>query len=357
MSYMSAGDIRILSRRVPIIVDAPLEELQFWMDEAKDVIDTFCGQSFDFEHQTTKTVRATTSTLVYLPKPLSGEVTISGENNGVLFSTQKGTPINNNIPSVFIDLPIEVHSGNSTKIFELFPGSHVFGYYWNNQLYRSPAAKTLFVTGDWGYKLTELDLLISAANELKQTYAAHIASTVFHIAADTTNTVTVTATNETSAIDLANELQNAFNNHLASTTVHTTADTNASDVSIATDVSSAFLLLYDLKNKFNEHIDRGSNNNPPIHLEKDEVNISVVNLDDKNAVMPSVIRRSFLRIVQRIAIRSDYEDHRQISSPYITESLGDEYSYDLSNGTMRNLIRPEEAVMLLPYVNRGPVVM
>jgi hypothetical protein len=70
-----------------------------------------------------------------------------------------------------------------------------------------------------------------------------------------------------------------------------------------------------------------------------------------------VIRRVFLRLVQRLAIRDEAEDHRQINSVYASETLGDGYTYDLNNGTLRNLIRPEEAHMLLPYVNRGRIVI
>jgi hypothetical protein len=348
--YMTGDEVRALSRRLPEIINATDEELSFWMDEAFDVLNSYCQQDFVYERQVTKTVRATTGTLVYLPKVLSGEVTLADDCGNTFYSTT--TSLNDGCRT-------------STTV-ELFPGNFVLGYYRYNQQYPGRGPHTLHVTGDWGFAPTSEGLLIDGVNSLKAAYEKHRVSTVAHNQADTlnpilsadaslvpTNTITVTSGFDlTSVAILLNELKGAINSHFGDFVVHVAADTNTSVLPDVTDVASAWALLVDLKGRFNAHI-----SNLTYHIETDTANLVKASADLEGSVMPRQIRRAFLRLVQRIAIRDDAEDHRQINSPYSTETLGDGYSYDLNNGTLRNLLRPEEVHMLLPYVNRGRIVI
>lgn len=71
---------------------------------------------------------------------------------------------------------------------------------------------------------------------------------------------------------------------------------------------------------------------------------------------PDAIKIVFIRLVLRLAIRSSEEDMIHLGSGYTTETTGDGYAYNLSNGTLRNLLRPEDFVLLWPYVNHGIVI-
>jgi len=333
--YMTGDEIRALSRRIPEIVCATDEELSFWMDEAFDVLNNFCQQDFTYERQVTKRARHTTGTLVYLPKVLGGDITIVDGCGETIFASSTSAAC-------------------STRPVEVFPGSFVLGYYRFNQRYPVNAnAHVLFVTGDWGYFNTPTDLVVNGANVLKRQYEAHRVDTVSHNQADTLNTITAPdATDNDSAAILINELKAVINSHFGDFVVHVEADTNTSNLPDAIDQTTTIQILQDLTQRFNAHLlNTGS------HVEADTSNRFTDSVDVEGSVMPRVIRRVFLRLVQRLAIRDEAEDHRQINSPYTTETLGDGYSYDLSNGTLRNLIRPEEAHMLLPYVNRGRVVV
>ena len=352
--YMTGDEIRALSRRLPEIINATDEELHFWMDEAFDVLNNFCQQDFVYERQVRKTVRATTGTLVYLPKVLSGEVTIEDACGDTIYSN--------------IDTLGQTCRVSSTV--ELFPGNFVLGYYRNNRQYRSPDAQTLLITGDWGFAPTKAALLTDAVNSIKAAYERHRLSTVAHNQADVLNTVlsadATYTTNTTTSLKpdvdnkddfatvavLLNELKGVINSLLGDFVVHVEADPNVSIAPDVTDEASAWALVTDLKGRLNAHV-----SSETYHIEADRDNLVLASTDLDGSVMPRQIRRAFLRLVQRIAIRDDAEDHRQLNSPYSNETLGDGYTYDLGNGTLRNLLRPEEAHMLLPYVNRGRIVI
>ena len=354
--YMTGDEIRALSRRLPEIINATDEELHFWMDDAFDVLNNFCQQDFVFERQVTKRVRATTGTLVYLPKVLSGEVQIADSCGTTVFATSSSAG----------------DTCQTSSIVELFPGNFVLGYYKYNSQYPTPDPHTLFVTGDWGFVPTKAELLANSVNSLKAAYEKHRLSTVAHNQADILNAIlsaeATYTTNTTVSLKpdvdnssntdfesvaiLLNELKGVINSHFGDFVVHVSADSNLSTLPDVTDEGSAWGLLADLKRKFNAHI-----TSTAYHVEADTDNYMDYNADPNSAVMPRQIRRAYLRLVQRIAIRDETEDHRQINSPYTNETLGDGYSYDLNNGTLRNLLRPEEAHMLLPYVNRGRIVI
>ena len=355
--YMTGDEIRALSRRIPEIVNATEEEISFWMDEAADVIHAFCQQDFLYERQTTKQVRAGTNTLVYLPKILSGDVTITDMDGGEVFSNSKPNSkfVNR---TLFNDSDTIVYNtiGLSTTglAIELFPGSNVIAYYQGNKVYRPAKAKILNVKGDWGFTPDKEAFFITAVNTLKTCYETHrMTADDVHLAIDTTNvSLSPLGTDLITALTLLNELQEAINGHFGNTLAHKEADTNLSTVQAASDIDSGFTLVQDLKKKFNAHC-----YSIKCHIKADETNIVWAGVDPDTAVLPRPLRRVFLRIVQRLAIRDEAEDFRQMNSAYTSETLGDGYTYDLSNGTLRGLIRPEEAHMLLPYVNRGRVVI
>lgn len=349
--YMTGDEIRALSRRIPAICNATDEELDFWMDDAFDVINNYCQQDFTFERQVTRQVRASNNTIVTLPKVLSGDITVTDEDGRGLSTPSASTssstyPTYGGTSSGFV-------KGPKGADIEVFAGTNHLGYYQNNIKQPRQAAKLLNVTGDWGFALTSTALLTDSVNEVKAAYEAHRADATVHVAADGVNVITSPdATDFDSSAVLLNELKAVINSHFQDITAHNEADSTEITEPDVTDETSAFVLLADIKSQLNSHF-----SNTTVHDEADTANEITANTDQYGAVMPRVIRRVFLRLVQRIALRDDPEDIRQLNSPYANETLGDDYTYDLSNGTLRNLMRPEEAHMLLPYVNRGKVVM
>lgn len=101
-------------------------------------------------------------------------------------------------------------------------------------------------------------------NEIKTDYALHIASTVFHSAADATNTIAAAdATTRGTAITLANELKTDINahfilsgchphddevNHIVASTAYDTGNNTNTDTLICD-------LANDIKAKYNSHLD------------------------------------------------------------------------------------------------------
>ena len=71
---------------------------------------------------------------------------------------------------------------------------------------------------------------------------------------------------------------------------------------------------------------------------------------------PAAVARVFRILIDRIAARSHEDDALQVNAPYARQDDGDGYSYDLGNGTLRNLLRPEDRAALWPYVHHGRVV-
>lgn len=345
--YMTIAEIRALSRRIPAIVDATDEEISFWAEDATDVIHSYCMQDFTYERQGTRTVTARSGSPVYLPTVISGDVQIV-EGGSTVF-TASGTSLGTT-PALYVnecyckwDYPLNFISGNSSFSYGS-PSS-------------SGGTTTLSVTGDWGYYPTEEGLLFDGINALRDLYESHRASAVYHNSPDTLNAiVSPSAIDLDTAAVLLNELKGVINSHFGDFVAHNVEDPNVSTLPDVTDQNSAKALLADLKARFNAHLAKGGDN-LSVHDEIDSENVATFSVDFAGGVLPRAIRRVFLRLVQRIALRDDPEDHRQMNSVYTNETLGDGYNYDLSNGTLRNLMRPEEALMLLPYINRGPVVV
>lgn len=74
------------------------------------------------------------------------------------------------------------------------------------------------------------------------------------------------------------------------------------------------------------------------------------------AVPPAEVQRVFRTLVDRLAARSHEDDVLQINAPYAKQDDGDGYNYDLGNGTLRNLLRPEDRAQLWKWVSHGRVV-
>lgn len=73
-------------------------------------------------------------------------------------------------------------------------------------------------------------------------------------------------------------------------------------------------------------------------------------------MVPDPIKVVFLRLVKRLAVRSSSEDYVNINGGYTSESVGDAYLWNIGNGTVRNIFRPEDFVLLWPYINHGTVI-
>ena len=100
----------------------------------------------------------------------------------------------------------------------------------------------------------DLNTVADLEAALAVNYAAHLGSTTYHLAADSTNTLT--ATSVLAKVNaLSNDLKAKYNAHrvrLAS--VHTAADnTNVVDAANATTKATAITLLNQIKAKFNAH--------------------------------------------------------------------------------------------------------
>lgn len=98
--------------------------------------------------------------------------------------------------------------------------------------------------------------LVALVNELKSDYNTHRTSTVFHVAADSTNVVASSnATDLATAITLVNEIKVDFNAHLTQSGVHQSDDlVDAVTVADATTLQTAVTLAHALKDAYNAHL-------------------------------------------------------------------------------------------------------
>jgi hypothetical protein len=123
--------------------------------------------------------------------------------------------------------------------------------------FTSPSATALAVAHATA---TDHNTAADMAAEFATKFNLHLADTLAHKVADTTDKVTAALpTHATSEADLATfvtALKAKFDTHIASTTYHYTADTanSASGVSDATDDASSVTLINALKTKFNAHV-------------------------------------------------------------------------------------------------------
>jgi len=343
--YASVEDIRAASRNLDAIMSAPRSEIEAWGLEAKTIIDRFCGQDFNFEVHSTRIVRAD-GYILNFDKPISGDVSLI---------SQTGTDITG--PDV-----TERADGTRTLIFGdyfMYPGESYFLYKPSNRNFYPPsnprnwAPDNLEITGDWGWAVSEADLVIRLANEIKDKYQSHRSSGVFHQAIDVVNVVSSPDADDLdSAITLLNELKVDISNHFLDLGFHCAVEEEAIDSGIATNLQTAMTLAEDVKHDFNLHIV-----NEPAHqcMELDHENH--VYGSTSNPIMPPTIKIVFTRLVKRLAIRSNLDDTLQLNSPYVSELTGDGYTYNLNNGTLRNLLRPEDRELLWPYVSHGRIII
>lgn len=325
--YATVDEIKASSTRVPQVLEATPSDIQGWMEEAAEAIHTFCSQNFSFEPNVSKRVMLSGEGWAVLPGYLSGKVYATVDGGDRVSSA---------------DLEYEA-GGLSIH----YLGSTVSD--WSTQYRRAP--QFLEVTGDWGYAPSTEFLVVAYANDLKAKYTAHRLDTEAHLAADTTNTIlSADATNTSTALTLLNELKDALTAHFSDTSVHSVADSNVPVSASATDERSAIALARVLETAWDSHLDNGSSHEslPP---ESQRTTVSVDAL-----VMPRNLKRVFIRLVKRIAVRDDEEDNYNRDIGYQSEKTGDGYDYDLTNGTLRNLIRPEDFQVLHYYVNDGVVV-
>lgn len=126
---------------------------------------------------------------------------------------------------------------------------------------------------------TKLEMACRLANEIKLDFNAHIASVVFHTAADGVNAmVAAAATNLATLLTLINEARTNYEAHrilVGGGPVHGQADTiNALSAAVATDLDSAVVLAKDIKAKFTSH-QAYITGLPVVHLAADTVNVLV----------------------------------------------------------------------------------
>lgn len=324
--YATIDEIKASSKRVPAVIQASPVELRLWMEEAKGIIDSFCSQDFIFEPQTTKRVLMDDS-LVILPKTLSGKVTATVEGGDL------------------------VPSGD----LEHVAGEYMLRYRPLNIVnwsFKTTAPKFLLVTGDWGYPDSQEQLLVSYANELKSKFNSHRTDTGVHHVADGINIINAAdATDLSSAITLLNDAMDVINSHFIDVTVHVVADSNSVSVASATNLTTALALAAALDTAWGEHI-----GNKTSHLVLPNKSY-LTTLSTNNPTLPYNIKKAFIRLVQRLALRDDEEDNYIRNSGYTTETTGDNYSYSLADGTLRAVVRPEEFALLWPHQHSGRTVM
>jgi hypothetical protein len=96
---------------------------------------------------------------------------------------------------------------------------------------------------------------VTLANAIRTSYAAHRASTTYHVTADAVNVVSLAAaTNLAEAIALLNDLKAKFNPHLTQATIHQVGDAvNSVTTGDATNLQTAVRLANVLKDALNTH--------------------------------------------------------------------------------------------------------
>lgn len=324
--YATPEEIQDESPNIKVLANAQLIEVNAWGQEAFEYLNSYCNQSFAFEAQATYTTYVGTHPTVYLPKVVSGDITV--------YSTVEGED------PVLVD-PLDL---------EFVDYDYSFRYLPRNVTYPSSTRIKLEVTGDFGYPLTVEERLVAFANGLKTVYTAHLANTDAHLVADAVNTIAAAdATALASVYTLLNEIKADYNLHIVSDTYHlaegtaTVTDANASTQATALTLASA------LKDAFNLHLA-----DTDLHSEEDE---AICKYTANTTILPSAVRMAFMRITRRVAIRDNSDDHRYHNSGYLRESWSDGYSYDVSDPVLRSIIHPTETMLLSEYVHHGEVVL
>lgn len=151
-----------------------------------------------------------------------------------------------------------------------------------------------------------LDSVLEAGDQVRTAYEAHRASTTFHLAADSTNTVTDTSPIADTYV-LLNELKTDYNAHrvLTDASVHGAADsTNVVDAANATTKATAITLGNQLKEMFNAHIILIA---ASVHGAADETNTIVLDDLESDATWSEIMAMAD-------ALRAGYEAHRVLTT-------------------------------------------
>lgn len=318
--YATLDEIKDRSTRINAVADATDPDIELWCDEAYVRVNKACGQKFTFEAQTAKRVEVGSTNFLYLPAPISGDISIVDEDGEEM------------------DL----------EDFKFYEGKWYCHYYGMNTRYRERDPFYIIITADWGFVNTTEAMVVAFANEAKVQFNAHCADTDVHASADSTNPVaTANATDLTSAYTLLNAIKANLNAHMASVTYHSVADTDVVTAANASTEATAVTLAGAIKTAYTDHlVDDG-------HVEDDETNQLLYSVT--NPILPREIFTVYLKVVQRLGVRDNVEDNRQQMSGYASERFGDGYNYDLSDKTQLSIIQPSDWELLQDYINTGNV--
>ena len=323
--YATIQEIKDNCSNVANIANGSDAKIRMWGSEAAVRINMFCHQNFAFEQQVTKRIATSYYPTVILPKPISGQLSVSQTPAG--------------------GLPTQV----GVQDIEWEPYATTFRYLPRNVSMPQTSSLGLAITADWGYVDSQDTLVALAAKNLRARYESHRVSTVYHVISDTVNEILSPApTTLDAALLVLNELRADYNAHVVNTSVHLVAGNDLVTAPIATDLETAIALAEDIKRKYNNHlVDTAAHK----AVDTNRVTVSLDNL-----VMPEEIKIAFYKITSRIAIRDNPDDLRYHNSGFASESWSDGYSYNLSNAELRALIHPNDVVLLWEHINHGRVV-
>lgn len=342
--YATLAEIRRASRNLAVVQTAEPSVIRDWGREAVAIINRFCSQDFTFEQGVAKSV-VVNGFPTQLPKTISGNVSVA---------SLTGKEVTPPVVSVESDGTVTLTVGDYDNIpgktylvyrparYDVGPGESVTNL-------RSDVIR---IFGDWGYAPSEEFLIVNYANDLKASYNAHLADVVVHNVPDGVNTIgSPDATDLDSAMTIINEALVVMPLHFQDAAAHVEVD-NISFAGLvpATDELTAMTLSNQLKNRYNAHAVDTS-----YHLEA-AGNDTLICASVDNPVLPYSIKLVFLRLVKRIAIRDNLDDDLQFNNYYTSETTGDGYQYNLSNPTLRNVLRPEDKELLWPYIKHGVIV-
>lgn len=322
--YATVDEIRENRPKSRTLFDATDEDILRWLTEACIEIDAHCEQDFVFEQQVTKRLAVTLHQDVKTPKIYQNVTKIEAAYPG-------GTPFS-------VDLDTEV---------ELTDGTNDIRYIPRNTSTVDTSLLYLYVTADWGFPLTELELLINLANSLKSLYTTHIASTDYHLAADSTNTIAAAdATSLASVYTLLNEMKTDLTAHVLSTTFHSEATVLSLPANASTQ-DTALTLALAIQDAYDTHVV-----NTDAHLEADE---AVTTISTSISLFPDRLKQVVYNVTQRVAIRDNHDDLRYHNAGFSQESWGDEYRYTMGTD-LRAYLSARDLSYLAPYVNYGKQV-
>lgn len=150
----------------------------------------------------------------------------------------------------------------------------------------------------------DVDTAVDLYQEVITRYEAHIDSTAYHLAADTTNVVTEVGVPQ-EIYTLLNEIKTDYELNRVNTTSHhgATDDVNTVSAADADTKAKAIILSNDLKTQLNAHMATLES----VHGAEDAANPVVVDDLDSDATWEAIATTSD-------ALRTAYEAHRQLTA-------------------------------------------